>query len=322
MRQWEKDTSVKDSPYLQKFPQLNAFHGKPGFISLVGHRGARGLMPENTIEGFEYILDKGISAIEFDVLLTKDEVPVITHDFHLSKSITRNAEGNWLLKNGPRISDLTVADLQMFDVGGVDKRSSYGSLYPEQAFLSDVRIPKLSDLLELACRPKGQNLFLLLEVKSEPSIDKRNVIEHIVFEIQKRSLSNRVVLHSFDWGLLEECSLIAPEMPRSYLSQLPESSDDPFDKPTEESSPDFTSFNCSIPEAIQAAGGHLWCPYFKDITVDLVTEAHKLGLPVCTWTVNEVEDIENMIDMGIDGIITDYIDRAKKIFKSRGLSWQ
>ena len=322
MRQWEKDTSVKESPYLQKFPQLNAFHGKPGFISLVGHRGARGLMPENTIEGFEYILDNGISAIEFDVLLTKDEVPVITHDFHLSKSITRNAEGNWLLKNGPRISDLTVADLQMFDVGGVDKRSSYGSLYPEQAFLSDVRIPKLSDLLELACRPKGQNLFLLLEVKSEPSIDKRNVIEHIVFEIQKRSLSNRVVLHSFDWNLLEECFLIAPEMPRSYLSQLPESSDDPFDKPTEESSPDFASFNCSIPEAIQAAGGHLWCPYFKDINVELVTEAHNLGLPVCTWTVNEVGDIENMIDMGIDGIITDYIDRAKKIFKSRGLSWQ
>ena len=95
---------MKAFPYLQKFPQLNAFHGKPGFISLVGHRGARGLMPENTIEGFEYILDNGISAIEFDVLLTKDEVPVITHDFNLSKSITRNAEGNWLLKNGPRIS--------------------------------------------------------------------------------------------------------------------------------------------------------------------------------------------------------------------------
>ena len=301
---------MKGSPHLQKFPQLNAFHGKPGFISLVGHRGARGLMPENTIEGFKYILDNDIIAIEFDVLLTKDEVPIITHDFHLSKSTTRNADGNWLLKNGPRISDLTINDLQTFDVGGVDKRSSYGSLYPEQAFLSDVRIPKLSDLLELACLPKGQNLFLLLEIKSDPSIEKRKIIEHIVFEIQERSLSNRVVLHSFDWDLLNECSLIAPEMPRSYLSQMPESSDDPFDKPPEEISPDFSSFNCSIPEAIQAAGGHLWCPYFKDITVDLVTEAHNLGLPVCTWTVNEVEDIENMIDMGIDGIITDYTDRA------------
>ena len=78
----------------------------------------------------------------------------------------------------------------------------------------------------------------------------------------------------------------------------------------------------SIPEAIEAAGGHLWCPYFKDLTADLVAEAHNLGLPVCTWTVNEVEDIENMIDIGVDGIITDYTDRAKNIFKSRGLQWQ
>ena len=313
---------MKDSPYLQKFSQLNAFHRKPGFISLVGHRGARGLMPENTIEGFEYILANDIIAIEFDVLLTKDEVPVVTHDFHLSKSITRNSKGNWLLKNGPRISDLTIADLQMFDVGGIDKSSSYASLYPEQAFLSDVRIPKLSDLLELACSRKGQNLFLLLEIKSEPAISKRKIIENIAFEIQKRSLSNRVVLHSFDWDLLEQCRLTVPEMPRSYLSQTPESSSDPFDRPSEDYSPKFASFNCSIPEAITAAGGHLWCPYFRDINADIVTEAHNLGLPVCTWTVNEPEDIENMIDMGIDGIITDYTDRAKKVFKSRGLSWR
>ena len=196
---------MKDSPHLQNFPQLNAFHGKPGFISLIGHRGARGLMPENTIEGFEYILDNDIKAIEFDVLLTKDEIPVITHDFYLSKAITRNSEGNWLSKDGPRISDLTSSQLEMFDVGGVDKSSSYGRLYLEQAFLSDVRIPKLTDLLDLACLPKGQNLFLLLEIKSEPSVKKSTVIENIVFEIEKRSLSSRTVLHSFDWDLLEEC---------------------------------------------------------------------------------------------------------------------
>ena len=313
---------MKDTPRLQNFPQLNAFQGKPDFISLIGHRGARGLMPENTIEGFEYTLDNDIIAIEFDVLLTKDEVPVITHDFNLSKVITRNSEGNWLSQDGPRISDLTSSQLKLFDVGGVDRRSSYGRLYPEQAFLSNIRIPKLSDLLELACLPKGQNLLLLLEVKSEPSIDKSKIIQKIVFEIEKRSLSNRTVLHSFDWNLLEDCHRLAPEFPRSYLSQLPESSDDPFEKPPDEISPDFASFIGSIPEAIEAAGGHLWCPYFKDVTTDLVTEAHRLGLPVCTWTVNEVEDIENVIDMGVDGIITDYIDRAKKILQSRGLRWR
>ena len=312
---------MKGSPDFQYFLQLNAFRSKPGFRSIIGHRGARGLMPENTIQGFEYILDNDVLAIEFDVLLTKDEVPVITHDFHLSKAITRNAEGNWLSEDGPRISDLTVSELQMFDIGGVDKRSLYGSLYPEQAFLSGIRIPKLSDLLDLVCLPKGQDLFMLLEIKSEPSIPKSKIIENIVLEIEKRSLSNRTVLHSFDWNLLEECGRLAPEMPRSYLSQLPESSNDPFDKPSEEISPDFSSLNGSIPEAIQAAGGHLWCPYFKDVTAELVGEAHRLGLPVCTWTVNEIEDFENMLDMGVDGIITDYPDRAKNVFRSRGLRW-
>ena len=312
---------MKGSPDFQYFLQLNAFRSKPGFRSIIGHRGARGLMPENTIQGFEYILDNDVLAIEFDVLLTKDEVPVITHDFHLSKAITRNAEGNWLSEDGPRISDLTVSELQMFDIGGVDKRSLYGSLYPEQAFLSGIRIPKLSDLLDLVCLPKGQNLFMLLEIKSEPSIPKSKIIENIVLEIEKRSLSNRTVLHSFDWNLLEECGRLAPEMPRSYLSQLPESSNDPFDKPSEEISPDFSSLNGSIPEAIQAAGGHLWCPYFKDVTAELVGEAHRLGLPVCTWTVNEIEDFENLLDMGVDGIITDYPDRAKNVFRSRRLRW-
>ena len=312
---------MKGSPDFQYFLQLNAFRSKPGFRSIIGHRGARGLMPENTIQGFEYILDNDVLAIEFDVLLTKDEVPVITHDFYLSKAITRNAEGNWLSEDGPRINDLTVSELQMFDIGGVDKRSLYGSLYPEQAFLSGIRIPKLSDLLDLVCLPKGQDLFMLLEIKSEPSIPKSKIIENIVLEIEKRSLSNRTVLHSFDWNLLEECGRLAPEMPRSYLSQLPESSNDPFDKPSEEISPDFSSLNGSIPEAIQAAGGHLWCPYFKDVTAELVGEAHRLGLPVCTWTVNEIEDFENMLDMGVDGIITDYPDRAKNVFRSRRLRW-
>ena len=73
-------------------------------------------MPENTIEGFEYILDNDIIAIEFDVLLTKDEIPVITHDLYLSKAITRNSEGNWLSKDGPRISNLTSSQLEVFDV--------------------------------------------------------------------------------------------------------------------------------------------------------------------------------------------------------------
>ena len=312
---------MKDFPNLKNFPQLKAFSSQPRFISLIGHRGARGLMPENTIKGFDYLVKNGVTAVEFDVLLTKDGVPVITHDYCLSKAITRDAAGKWLLENGPRISELTFAELAQFDVGGLDKESPYGMLYPEQAFFSGIRIPRLSQLFDLACQPKGQNLYLLLEIKSEAAIQATNIVQKIVFEIEQRSLSSRTVLHSFDWNILQECARLAPAMSRSYLSQLPESTDDPFDSPARDISPDFSSLTGSIPEAVFEAGGHMWCPYFKDVTLELVQDAHKLGLIVCAWTVNELHDFKNMIDIGVDGIITDYPDRAKSIFKANGLKW-
>tara|TARA_B100001057_G_scaffold97987_1_gene94763 strand:+ start:4059 stop:4979 length:921 start_codon:yes stop_codon:yes gene_type:complete len=305
---------------VKNFPQLKGFRGNPGLICLIGHRGARGLMPENTIEGFEFTLDLGVTAIEFDVLLSKDNVPVITHDYQLSSSLTRDYNGKWIGENNPRISDLTLAQLKQFDVGGLDSRSIYGENYPEQEFLSEIRIPKLSELLDLACLPKGQNLYLLVEIKSDGSLNVTKIVSQILDEIRERKLSDRTVLHSFDWELLKECHRLAPEIPRSFLSQLPENNDVSSDPSSSDRTPDFSSFKTSIPKAIANQEGQMWCPYFKDVTSELVQEAHSLDLLVCTWTVNEIEDMENMIDAGVDGIITDYPNRAQKVFKTRGLN--
>ena len=104
------------------------------------------------------------------------------------------------------------------------------------------------------------------------------------------------------------------------MSELPENSKDSVNGNSENISPDFYSFNISIPKTIANLNGQIWCPNFKDLTYDLVREAHDLGLLVCTWTVNEIEDIENSIDIGVDGIVTDYPNRAQKILKSRGMS--
>ena len=302
------------------FPQLKGFRGNPGLVRLIGHRGARGLMPENTIEGFNFTLDMGVTALEFDVLLSKDNVPIITHDTNLSEASTRNSNGKWLRKSGPNISELTLTELKQFDVGGLDKNSSYGECFPEQKFFSGVRIPTLSELLDLACLPENQNLYLLLEIKSEPALSKANVVSQIVREIRKKKIGTRTVLHSFDWDVLKECLKEAPEIPRSFLSELPENSKDSVNGNSENISPDFYSFNISIPKTIANLNGQIWCPNFKDLTYDLVREAHDLGLLVCTWTVNEIEDIENSIDIGVDGIVTDYPNRAQKILKSRSMS--
>jgi glycerophosphoryl diester phosphodiesterase len=226
---------------VKDFPQLKGFRGNPGLIRLIGHRGARGLMPENTIEGFEFTLDLGVTALEFDVLVSKDNVPVITHDYQLSASLTRDYNGKWIGENSPKISELTLAQLKQFDVGGLDSRSIYGANYPEQEFLSGIRIPKLSELLDLACLPKGQNLYLLMEIKSDGSLKVTKVISQILDEIRERKLSNRTVLHSFDWELLKECHRLAPEIPRSFLSQLPENYDLSSDPASSDRTPDFSS---------------------------------------------------------------------------------
>ena len=146
---------------MRNFPQLNGFKRAPGIVRLVGHRGARGLMPENTLEGFEYTLDLDVRALEFDVLISKDNVPVITHDYKLSAAITRNKSGGWLTNNCPKVNELTLSELKQFDVGGLDQQSVYGKNYPHQKFLSGVRIPKLSELLELVCSQTNNNIYLL-----------------------------------------------------------------------------------------------------------------------------------------------------------------
>jgi glycerophosphoryl diester phosphodiesterase len=252
---------------VKNFPQLKGFRGNPGLIRLIGHRGARGLMPENTIEGFEFTLDLGVTALEFDVLVSKDNVPVITHDYQLSSSLTRDYNGKWIGENSPKISELTLAQLKQFDVGGLDSLSIYGANYPEQEFLSGIRIPKLSELLDLACLPKGQNLYLLMEIKSDGTLKVTKVISQILDEIRERKLSNRTILHSFDWELLKECHRLAPEIPRSFLSQLPENYDVSSDPASVDRTPDFSSFKTSIPKAIANQEGQMWCPYFKDYNI-------------------------------------------------------
>ena len=311
---------------MTEFPQLDGFRGGPGLVRLIGHRGARGVMPENTMEGFAFMLNIGVKALEFDVVLTSDNVPVITHNHHLLNAATRGPDGRWLTGEELKVSELTSAQLKQLDVGGLDGRTVYGRRFPDQVFMSGVRVPCLTELLEYACQAEGRELLLLLEMKSDPAragtadADDRIVTE-VVKAVQYSGLQHRTVLHSFDWNLLDECARAAPDIPRSYLSQLPKNADDPGEDSAKAVAPDFEALGTSIPQAVAKAGGKMWCPYFKDVTPSLVSEAHDLGLIVSAWTANEPEDIKNMIDAGVDGIVTDYPGRAQRILLERGLTW-
>ena len=89
----------------------NSFLTKPNYIRIYGHRGARGDIVENSIEGFKYTFDLGIKAIEFDVVITKDNIPVLFHDYRLNKDMVKDSSGNWLEETGPKIIDLTFNEL-------------------------------------------------------------------------------------------------------------------------------------------------------------------------------------------------------------------
>ncbi|WP_027256192.1 glycerophosphodiester phosphodiesterase family protein [Leisingera aquimarina] len=309
------------------FPQIPAFAGTPGVIRLVGHRGARGVLPENTMEGFEFTLKTGVELLELDVTATRDGVVVITHNHHLTRSMVRDADGHWLQGAEPKVSALSYAELQRYDVGGLDGASAYGRRFPDQAFLTGLRIPRLADLLALLQQPQHQNVHLLLEIKSDPDLleappARQALVEAVVSEVRQAGMQPRTVLHSFDWDLLADCQRIAPEMPASFLTQLPENADEVGEDSSKAVNPVAGCTALDLPDRVAAAKGRFWCPYYLDITPDSLARARALGLITVVWTVNEPEDIERMIALGVDAICTDYPGRVQRQLLMHGLHWR
>lgn len=308
------------------YPQISAFQGAPDVIRLVGHRGARGILPENTMEGFEFTLKTGVKLLELDVTATKDGVAIITHNHRLTRSMVRDGSGNWLPKGEPKVSDLTCAELAQYDVGGLDGSSAYGQRFPDQAFLSNIRIPQLADLLKLLQRPEHNDAHLFLEIKSDPDLRdddaaRQALVETVVTQVRAANLQPRTVLHSFDWDLLAICQKLAPEMPTSFLTQLPENDSDVGEDSSKEVNPVEGCIALDLPDRVVAAGGQFWCPYYLDITAQSLSRARERGLTTMVWTVNDPKDIEDMIDLGVDVICSDYPGRVQRLLLERGLHW-
>ncbi|MCF4099304.1 glycerophosphodiester phosphodiesterase family protein [Maritalea mediterranea] len=306
--------------------QLASFKGDQSCIRVVGHRGARGIMPENTLLGFEWTMKMGVSALEFDVMITKDHVPVIVHNHHLNGAITRTAEGQWLNTPEPRISELTYDELAQYDVGGLNVFTEYGQRFPEQIFMHRQQVPKLADLLALAMQPDFAHVGLMLEIKSDPKVDnfqmhREETVAAVADVVRQAAMTSRTILHSFDWELLHLCQQAAPEMPTSFLSQLPAHDDDKGEDSSLVFSQNLKQLP-SIPKAIAEAGGYIWAPHFKDVTLADVQEARNLGLLVAPWTVNDPKDMGQMIQLGVDAIVTDYPARLQRELIKNELRWQ
>ena len=302
---------------------------KPNHIKIYGHRGARGDLPENTLESFKYLFDNAINAYETDILISKDLIPVITHDFRLDPSLTKDKEGNWINDENIKIFDLTYDEISKFDVGSLNKLTRYGRRFVNQKSLENQKIPKLSELLELSSKNVLQNLLINLEIKSTP--DEKNLTPNpkdltqiVLNEINNSNLKDKIIISSFDWRILREVKKQSPEIPRAYLTFQQEEGMK-IKKTIYSKSPWIDHIPLTIvydlPKIIKELGGSAWHPYYKDINKKAVKDAHDNNLPVNVWTVNDEDDMLKMIEYGVDGIMTDYPLRLKNLCEKRSINW-
>jgi len=296
---------------------------KPDYIKIYGHRGARGVLPENTLESFKYLFENNIHAYETDILISKDFIPVITHDFRLDPSYTKDINDNWIEDENIKIIDLTYDQILQFDVGTLNKLSKYGRKFVNQKSLQNQKIPKLSELLKLTSDNIVEDLLINLEIKSTP-IEKNltpepdEMVKIIIDEVSRSNLEDRIIYSSFDWRVLREIKERDSKIPRAYLTSGARGKI--YDK-----SPwlDFTPLHngVELPELIKALGGSAWHPNYKDVNKEIVQISHDKGLPVNVWTVNRESDMLRMIDYGVDGIMTDYPLKLKELCERKNIKW-
>jgi len=299
---------------------------KRRYTQLQGHRGARGLVPENTLAGFIATLDIGVDGIEFDVGMSRDDQIVICHDLRLNPDIFRDECGEWVNAPGAVVNELTLEELRTYDAGRLRPDSAYAARYPEQRQLDGERIPTLSEFVELANQHGYDNFVYNIEVKVEPdhaelSASPERFAELLVAKMHELNIVERSVVQSFWWDLPTAVQAVDSKIATSCLSSEQPWGDNIL-RHTDEVSAwtrrNVNDFDGSVGAMAADAGATVWAPYFAEITQESVTHAQAMGLQVITWTVNEISDMKRLMQWGVDGIISDYPNRLREVADSEG----
>lgn len=296
-------------------------------FDLQGHRGARGLAPENTLPAFARALTIGVTTLEMDAGLTEDDVVVIAHDRRLNPDIVRGPDGRWLAGRTPAIRELTYRELQRYDVGRIKPGSDYSRRFPEQRRQDKIRIPTLEEVFELTRHARNTEVRFNIETKISPEAPEETAppdvfVRALVKVVRDNGMASRTTIQSFDWRTLAIVQKEAPEIATSYLSSQQQALDN-IQAGHRENSPWTAGIRFrdhgSVPKMVKAASGKIWSPNAADVTEALVKEAKSLGLAVLPWTVNERADMERLIDRGVDGLISDYPDRLREVMAAKNL---
>ncbi|WP_245162578.1 glycerophosphodiester phosphodiesterase [Bradyrhizobium vignae] len=296
-------------------------------FDLEAHRGGRALLPENTLPAFANALSMGVDTLELDVGVTADGEIVISHERGLNPDLARSSDGAYISPPGTPFVRLRLDEVRTYDVGQIRPDSAYAKQFPDQRAVPGTRIPTLRELFLLVRKSGNTQVRFNIETKIDPNHpdeapDPAAFVAKLLGVIETEGFSDRVMVQSFDWRTLQLVQRQAPTIPTVYLTlQRGTGQTVALDKAT-----NWTAgFNPadhgrSLPRTIKAAGGAIWSPYFGDVTAALVSEAHALGLRVVVWTVNKRDDMARMIELGVDGIISDRPDLLRQVAGERGIA--
>lgn len=266
-----------------------------------GHRGSRGLMPENTIPAMRKAIDLGVTTLEMDLGISGDKQVVVSHDPYFHENITTTPEGKTLTKAeaGKRLLyTMSYDSIKKYDVGLKPHPD-----FPRQQKMA-VHKPLLADLLtdtESYGRGKGRTLFYNIEIKSKPEGDgkKHPPVEEFVdlamAVINSKGITARTTIQAFDPRALQ---VVHRKYPGVVTSLLIEGND-----------------KRSLDEQLQQLGytPPVYSPHFSLVNVALVEACHKKGIRVIPWTVNNIEEMKRLKDLKVEGIITDYPDLFEQL---------
>ena len=251
-------------------------------ILVHGHRGARAMLPENSLPAFEYAIAQGVDAIELDLAVTSDNILVVSHDPAMNPKICTGPA------NSPQvIRQMTLAQLRLWDCGAKQNPE-----FPTQKVIPGTRVPTFAEVLKLAQNSKVE---LNVETKSfllrpELTPSPADFVKMVIEEVRKYNLESRLILQSFDWRTLAAAKQIAPHVRLSAL--YPSGMSEALLKK------DY------VAEA-HAAGFPIVSPHYRLSTAAAVEQAHKLGMQVVSWTANEPQIWDALIAAQVDAIISD-----------------
>jgi glycerophosphoryl diester phosphodiesterase len=269
-------------------------------------------------------LEVGVDALEFDLALTADRRLVLTHDLTVSpvtSADTRPAhhgDPSYPYVGNP-INSLTLAQLRTLDCGVRFPRHPDDPFALTQVALPDTRMPTFGAVLGLVAAYEADDVRLHVELKSDPTkpeltADPWEFTEMVIAELDRHGRLDGSAILSFDWRILSAAVSLAPRTPRFAL----------IERATMDSAwldgimlPDFDG---DIPAAAAAAGATTLSPEHVLVDESLMAGARRAGLPVAPWTVNDPERAAQLIDLGVAGIVTDYPDRMRRLWETRGLA--